>query len=224
MRSIDPLAGQRVPVVGGPERRGARHCLQRDARPAGVRAARERASGPDACKRPNASGSPASCTTRSARRSPASCCRSRGSPRRSPPTARHARGAARDRPHGRRRRAAHRARLRPEALEDLGLQSALSALATSFGEQTGIRVDRLTRSRRCLARARARRLPRRAGGADQRRASRAWPPASTSRCAATDDRTVLSVRDDGRGLPPAALSSSHGIRGMRERAMLIGAR
>jgi two-component system sensor histidine kinase UhpB len=37
------------------------------------------------------------------------------------------------------------------------------------------------------------------------------------------DRTVLTVRDDGRGLPPESLSSSNGIRGMRERAMLIGA-
>jgi two-component system sensor histidine kinase UhpB len=34
---------------------------------------------------------------------------------------------------------------------------------------------------------------------------------------------VLTVRDDGRGLDPARGSSSHGIRGMRERAMLIGA-
>ena len=36
-------------------------------------------------------------------------------------------------------------------------------------------------------------------------------------------KIVLTVRDDGRGLPPAASKSSHGIRGMRERAMLIGA-
>ena len=34
---------------------------------------------------------------------------------------------------------------------------------------------------------------------------------------------MLTVRDDGRGLSPGALPSSHGIRGMRERAMLIGA-
>ncbi len=31
------------------------------------------------------------------------------------------------------------------------------------------------------------------------------------------------MRDDGRGLPPTAESSSTGIRGMQERAMLIGA-
>jgi two-component system sensor histidine kinase UhpB len=38
------------------------------------------------------------------------------------------------------------------------------------------------------------------------------------------DAVVLRVSDDGRGLPPNAMRSSHGIRGMRERAMLIGAR
>ena len=34
---------------------------------------------------------------------------------------------------------------------------------------------------------------------------------------------VLTVRDDGRGMPEGAATSSHGIRGMRERAMLVGA-
>jgi len=37
------------------------------------------------------------------------------------------------------------------------------------------------------------------------------------------DWTVLVVRDDGRGIRPEELASSNGIRGMRERAMLIGA-
>jgi two-component system sensor histidine kinase UhpB len=36
-------------------------------------------------------------------------------------------------------------------------------------------------------------------------------------------RTTLTVRDDGVGLASGALPSSHGIRGMRERAMLLGA-
>jgi two-component system sensor histidine kinase UhpB len=35
--------------------------------------------------------------------------------------------------------------------------------------------------------------------------------------------TVLTVADNGRGLAPGSLPSAHGIRGMRERAMLIGA-
>jgi two-component system, NarL family, sensor histidine kinase UhpB len=39
----------------------------------------------------------------------------------------------------------------------------------------------------------------------------------------TDGRATLTVRDDGQGLPSAATPSSHGISGMRERAMLIGA-
>ena len=38
-----------------------------------------------------------------------------------------------------------------------------------------------------------------------------------------DEPVILTVRDDGGGLPPGAFRSSHGIRGMRERAMLIGA-
>jgi two-component system sensor histidine kinase UhpB len=35
------------------------------------------------------------------------------------------------------------------------------------------------------------------------------------------DATLLVVSDDGRGLPPGAEQSSQGIRGMRERAMLV---
>jgi len=35
--------------------------------------------------------------------------------------------------------------------------------------------------------------------------------------------TALIVRDDGRGIRPGDLTSSHGISGMRERAMLINA-
>jgi two-component system, NarL family, sensor histidine kinase UhpB len=34
---------------------------------------------------------------------------------------------------------------------------------------------------------------------------------------------ALVVRDDGRGIDPPDVSFSRGIRGMRERAMLIGA-
>src|SRR3712207_522701 len=34
---------------------------------------------------------------------------------------------------------------------------------------------------------------------------------------------VLTVRDNGRGIPRAALRSAQGIAGMRERALLIGA-
>ena len=116
-------------------------------------------------------------------------------------------------------------RLRPEALEDLGLQSALAALATSFGEQAR-RPDRPAAGATALPLSRgagAGRLPRRAGGAHERRAPRGRRRTSSSASSAQTTHVVLTVRDDGRGLPPDALPSSHGIRGMRERAMLIGA-
>jgi len=37
-----------------------------------------------------------------------------------------------------------------------------------------------------------------------------------------DDAVVLEVRDDGEGAEPEQLLSSYGVRGMRERALLIG--
>ena len=61
-----------------------------------------------------------------------------------------------------------------------------------------------------------------------RRRSRTSPGTPTRaevelRLERVDERIILTVRDDGRGLPSRALRSSHGILGMRERAMLIGA-
>jgi two-component system sensor histidine kinase UhpB len=65
-------------------------------------------------------------------------------------------------------------------------------------------------------------LPRRPGGADQRRAPRRGQCAELElRC--RDGRATLTVRDDGRGLAPGSQHSSNGIRGMRERALPIGA-
>ena len=115
-------------------------------------------------------------------------------------------------------------RLRPEALEDLGLPSALAALATAFHEQTGVRVER--------------RLVRRLPLSDEqelvfyRVAQEAFT--NIARHAAASDVEIhliraetdvlLTIRDDGTGLTSDTDGSSHGIRGMRERAMLIGAR
>jgi two-component system sensor histidine kinase UhpB len=42
------------------------------------------------------------------------------------------------------------------------------------------------------------------------------------RLARANDQVVLTVRDDGRGLARGAETSSQGIRGMRERALLVG--
>jgi len=113
--------------------------------------------------------------------------------------------------------------LRPEALEDLGLRSALASLATSFGEQAGIQIQRRLEADVALSeeqelviyRVAQEALTNVARHADARRVELSLDDVS--------GQTVLIVRDDGRGLSPGTLPSSRGIRGMRERAMLIGA-
>ena len=116
------------------------------------------------------------------------------------------------------------ARLRPEALEELGLQSALSALTTSFGQQTGIRTDRSLEPGAELDREQELVVYRVAQEALTNVARHAVASRVDVSLRRDHDHAVLRVRDDGRGLPPTAMSSSNGIRGMRERAMLIGAR
>jgi two-component system sensor histidine kinase UhpB len=114
-------------------------------------------------------------------------------------------------------------RLRPEALEDLGLQSALSALASSFAEQARVPVERRLDPALPLSeeyelvvyRVAQEALTNVARHADASRVH-LW-------LERTEGQIVLTVRDDGRGLAPDATRSSHGITGMRERAMLIGA-
>jgi two-component system, NarL family, sensor histidine kinase UhpB len=114
--------------------------------------------------------------------------------------------------------------LRPEALEDLGLQSALAALANAFSEQAGISVERRLEASIALSQEQELVVYRVA----QEALTNVARHADATRVELSLDRSggnaVLAVRDDGRGLSPGALPSSHGIRGMRERAMLIGAR
>jgi two-component system sensor histidine kinase UhpB len=109
-------------------------------------------------------------------------------------------------------------------LEELGLQSALAALATSFSEQARIQVVRRLELERPLSREEELVIYRVAQEALTNVARHALARRVELRLGHSGDRTVLTVRDDGRGLPPESLSSSNGIRGMRERAMLIGAR
>jgi len=114
-------------------------------------------------------------------------------------------------------------RLRPEALEDLGLQSALSALATAFAEQARVPVERrfdpalpLSEEHELVVY----RVAQEALTNVARHADASQVHLSLER---TEGHVVLTVRDDGRGLGANAKPSSHGISGMRERAMLIGA-
>ena len=114
--------------------------------------------------------------------------------------------------------------LRPEALEDLGLQSALAALATAFGEQAHLTVRRhLEPPRLPLSEEEELVIYRVAQEAMTNVARHADARSVELRLERTEDNVILIVRDDGAGLPPAAQTSSYGMRGMRERAMLIGA-
>jgi two-component system sensor histidine kinase UhpB len=113
--------------------------------------------------------------------------------------------------------------LRPEALEDLGLQSALAALVTSFGEQAQVRVERRLEPSLPLPEDEELVVYRVAQEALTNVARHAQATRVELRLQQNHALTVLTVRDDGLGLFPGALPAGHGIRGMRERAMLIGA-
>ena len=114
-------------------------------------------------------------------------------------------------------------RLRPEALDDLGLPSALSVLATSFGEHAALRIDRRLQRVAALTEEQELVVYRVAQEALTNVARHARASNVELSLEQNDDDVRLRVRDDGRGLPENALSSATGIRGMRERAMLIGA-
>ena len=111
--------------------------------------------------------------------------------------------------------------LRPEALDDLGLPSALTALANAFTDRAGLSVERridpnlppldpdveLVVFR--VAQESLTNVARHAG------ASRV-----ELRLESVDGGVRLRVRDYGRGLNGARRGS--GVRGMRERALLVG--
>jgi two-component system sensor histidine kinase UhpB len=115
------------------------------------------------------------------------------------------------------------ARLRPEALEDLGLPSALMALTTAFAEHTGVHVDRRLERALPLSEEQELVLYRVAQEALTNVARHARASTAEVELSRHNGAVTLRVRDDGQGLPATATSSSNGIRGMRERALLIGA-
>jgi two-component system, NarL family, sensor histidine kinase UhpB len=114
-------------------------------------------------------------------------------------------------------------RLRPEALEDLGLESALAALAAVIGEQAELRIERRLEPALPLSQEQELVVYRIAQEALTNVARHADATAVQLHLEQANQHVVLTVRDDGGGLPPGAFQSSQGIRGMRERAMLIGA-
>jgi two-component system, NarL family, sensor histidine kinase UhpB len=112
--------------------------------------------------------------------------------------------------------------LRPEALDDLGLVPALNALAGTFAERTGLRIRRRLPESVPAIGAEAELVVFRVAQESLTNAAR---HAESTRVDLTLERhmrrIVLHVRDYGRGIDGTRPGS--GIRGMRERALLIGA-
>ncbi|MDG9717271.1 sensor histidine kinase [Streptomyces sp. DH24] len=113
-------------------------------------------------------------------------------------------------------------RLRPGVLDDLGLVSALTSLTHDFATHTGLQVLRrfapdlpalAPETELVLYRVAQESLTNAARHADARRIEVSLRPSG--------DALVLAVTDDGRGV--SAACEGAGIRGMRERALLIGA-
>jgi two-component system sensor histidine kinase UhpB len=114
-------------------------------------------------------------------------------------------------------------RLRPEALDELGLQSALLALCTTVSQRAGLEVVR-TLERGLPLDAEQELVAYRVA---QESITNVVRHAQATRIEVRlhrDDRgdVVLTVRDDGIGLPADAERGSNGLRGMRERALLVG--
>jgi two-component system sensor histidine kinase UhpB len=113
--------------------------------------------------------------------------------------------------------------LRPEALDDLGLVSALAVLCERFAQRTGIAVSqRLDEHLPELGREEELVVYRVAQEALTNVARHSGTEQAELRLRARDDGLTVTVSDRGRGLQ-AGGEPGTGIRGMRERAALIGA-
>ncbi len=113
--------------------------------------------------------------------------------------------------------------LRPEALDELGLQSALAALSSSLAGQSGLHVERALETGLGLSADEELVIYRVAQEALTNVVRHARASQVMLRLARREDGVVLTVADDGIGLPRSATGDWTGIRGMRERALLIGA-
>lgn len=112
-------------------------------------------------------------------------------------------------------------RLRPETLDDLGLASALTVLCSEVHEGSGLSIKRLMSDR----------LPQMSPEIElvlyrvaQESLTNAVRHADADQAIvgldSIDGKVRLSIEDDGRGMNGAVLGE--GVRGMRERAVLVG--
>lgn len=116
-------------------------------------------------------------------------------------------------------------RLRPEALDDLGLRNALRALVANVARSAGLdltpdidpHLPELTGEQELVVY----RVAQEALTNAVRHSG-----ATTVRFSLTDrgSEVVLAVEDDGRGFEPSAVAEGSGMRGMRERALLVRGR
>jgi two-component system sensor histidine kinase UhpB len=113
-------------------------------------------------------------------------------------------------------------RLRPEALEDLGLSAALAALTRDVARDAPVTVERDLRGDLdglgheldvVVYRVAQEALTNVVRHAGARRAE--------LRVHRAGDRLVLAVADDGRGFDPVATAAGAGLTGMHERALLV---
>ncbi|HZB36063.1 MAG TPA: sensor histidine kinase [Gaiellaceae bacterium] len=111
--------------------------------------------------------------------------------------------------------------LRPEALDHLGLVSALTALTSRFAEQTHVTVRRRIDPLPSLTAEAELVLYRVVQESLTNIARHAHASTVEVRLTQTHSGIELRVRDDGQGLDGAS-GNGYGIRGMRERAMLLG--
>jgi two-component system, NarL family, sensor histidine kinase UhpB len=114
--------------------------------------------------------------------------------------------------------------LRPEALDDLGLVSALAALCERLDEQAGLKVDQdLQPVLPPLAPEEELVVYRVAQEALTNVLRHAGRDKAELELRASGGELVLDVRDDGRGFDPDGVAGN-GLVGMRERALLVGGR
>jgi two-component system, NarL family, sensor histidine kinase UhpB len=115
--------------------------------------------------------------------------------------------------------------LRPQALDEFGLRSALMTLATGFAEHSGLAVrHELAAELPSLAPEQDLAIYRVAQEGLTNVARHAEATGVLLALEAENGHVVLRVRDDGRGIDEQAAHDAGGLGGMRERAMLIGGR
>ncbi len=114
--------------------------------------------------------------------------------------------------------------LRPEALDDLGLPSALNALAANVGRHTGLLVERSFDADLPALGAEGELAVYRVAQESLTNVVRhARAKRADLHLTRVRDSVVLTVSDDGRGMDGIASPAGGGLRGMHERALAAGA-